>query len=129
MSIVQTIGIEKEILVLAGNLSGGTKRKLALAMSLVGNPEVLFLDEPTSGLDPGSRRNFWHILKQLKSKNRAILLTTHHLEEAEELASRIGILHTGNVMTLGTSSFIKDTFCIGYSMKVSLNDNSDITGH
>jgi len=64
-------------------------------MALIGNPEVLFLDEPTSGLDPGSRRNFWKILKQLRARNRAILLTTHHLEEAEELASRIGILHSG----------------------------------
>jgi len=66
MSIVQNLGIEKQIMVKASELSGGTKRKLALAMSLVGNPEILFLDEPTSGLDPGSRRNFWDILKKLK---------------------------------------------------------------
>lgn len=72
-------------------MSGGNKRKLSLAMALIADSEILFLDEPSSGLDPASRRTIWGILKEVKNQNRTIILTTHHLEEAEELASRIGV--------------------------------------
>lgn len=73
------------------NLSGGNKRKLSLAMALIGHSKILFLDEPSSGLDPSSRRILWDILKEVKKESRTIILTTHHLEEAEELAERIGV--------------------------------------
>jgi len=89
------------------NLSGGNKRKLSLAMALIGNSKILLLDEPSSGLDPSSRKIIWEILKKVKSEKRTIILTTHHLEEAEELAERIGIMAKGKLLTVGTCNFIK----------------------
>lgn len=89
------------------NLSGGNKRKISLACALIGGSDILFLDEPTSGLDPVSRRSVWDILKKIKSENKTILLTTHHLEEADELADRIAIMSSGKLLILGTSNYIK----------------------
>ncbi|MDO4601336.1 MAG: ATP-binding cassette domain-containing protein [Eubacteriales bacterium] len=87
--------------------SGGMKRKLDIAMSLVGNPEVLFLDEPTTGLDPQSRRSMWEMIKKLKDAGTTVFLTTQYLEEAEELADRIGILDKGRIIAEGTSKELK----------------------
>jgi ATP-binding cassette subfamily A (ABC1) protein 3 len=89
------------------NLSGGNKRKLSLAMALIGNSKIIFLDEPSSGLDPNSRRLIWDILEQVKNENRTIILTTHHLEEAEHLAERIGIMARGKLLTVGSNDYIK----------------------
>lgn len=91
----------------AASYSGGMKRKLDIAMSLVGNPEVLFLDEPTTGLDPQSRRGMWEMIKKLKDSGTTIFLTTQYLEEAEELADRIGILDQGRIVAEGTSKELK----------------------
>lgn len=77
------------------SLSGGSKRKLSLAMSLVGDSKIVFLDEPTSGMDAYSRRAIWDILERVKEDRRTIILTTHHLDEAEVLADRIGIMSKG----------------------------------
>ncbi|SDS10471.1 ABC-2 type transport system ATP-binding protein [Friedmanniella luteola] len=84
------------------SLSGGERRRLDLALALMGRPEVLFLDEPTTGLDPQSRRTTWDLVRGLLDAGTTVLLTTHHLEEAEELADRIAILHEGAVATAGT---------------------------
>jgi ATP-binding cassette subfamily A (ABC1) protein 3 len=77
---------------LISELSGGSKRKLSLAMALVGDAKIIFLDEPTSGMDAFSRRQIWTILERIKKEKRTIILTTHHLDEAEILADRIGIM-------------------------------------
>lgn len=77
------------------SLSGGSRRKLSLAMSLVGDSKIVFLDEPTSGMDAYSRRAIWDILERVKEDRRTIILTTHHLDEAEVLADRIGIMSKG----------------------------------
>ncbi|GAA1824033.1 ABC transporter ATP-binding protein [Microlunatus capsulatus] len=84
------------------SLSGGERRRLDLALALMGRPEVLFLDEPTTGLDPQSRRATWDLVRSLLDAETTVLLTTHYLEEAEELADRIAILHEGAVATSGT---------------------------
>jgi ATP-binding cassette subfamily A (ABC1) protein 3 len=89
------------------NLSGGNKRKLSLAMALIGNSKIIFLDEPSSGLDPNSSRLIWDILEQVKNENRTIILTTHHLEEAEHLSERIGIMARGKLLTVGSNDYIK----------------------
>jgi len=86
-------------------LSGGNKRKLSLAMAVLGKTRVIFLDEPTSGMDPQNRRVMWYHLKQLKEQGLTILLTTHHLDEADELADRIAIMSKGRLLALGTSEF------------------------
>lgn len=80
---------------LTKHLSGGNKRKLSLGCALVGNSRIIFLDEPTSGMDPVSRRGIWDILEEARNEGRSIILTTHHLDEAEVLANRIGIVSRG----------------------------------
>ncbi|MFF3452569.1 ABC transporter ATP-binding protein [Streptomyces sp. NPDC002667] len=83
-------------------LSGGEKRRLDLALALLGDPEVLFLDEPTTGLDVEGRRSTWELVRELRDNGTTVLLTTHYLEEAESLADRLAILHEGRVATVGT---------------------------
>ena len=85
----------------AKTLSGGWKRKLSIAMAIIGNPQILYLDEPTLGLDVLARRELWHIVEILK-KNMTIILTTHYMEEAEALADRIAIMIDGKIVGLGT---------------------------
>lgn len=105
---------------LAKNLSGGNKRKLCLANSLIGGARIIFLDEPSSGLDPNSRQSIWQILKNISRMNRSIILTTHHLEEAEELSKRIGIMSKGKLIILGSPSFITHHFSVGYHVVITL---------
>lgn len=87
--------------------SGGMKRKLDIAMSLVGSPDVLFLDEPTTGLDPQSRLAMWQIVRRLRDGGMTVLLTTQYLEEAEQLADQIGILSEGKILAEGTPARLK----------------------
>ncbi len=82
------------------NLSGGMKRRLILARSLINNPELLILDEPTTGLDPHSRHSVWDKLNQLKAKNTTLILTTHYMEEAEKLCDRVAIMDLGKIVTI-----------------------------
>jgi ABC-2 type transport system ATP-binding protein len=87
--------------------SGGMRRRLDIAMSLIGNPPVIFLDEPTTGLDPQSRLEVWSSIKRLAEQGTAVLLTTQYLDEAEQLADRIGILHEGRIIANGTLAELK----------------------
>lgn len=91
----------------ASAFSGGMRRKLDLAMTLVGKPSVIFLDEPTSGLDPRSRRNLWQIIRELVSDGVTIFLTTQYLEEADQLADRIAVLDGGKIVAQGTAEELK----------------------
>lgn len=91
----------------AGTYSGGMMRKLDIAMSLVGEPAVIFLDEPTTGLDPEARKEVWKTIKTLSSGGTTILLTTQYLEEAEHLADRIAILHSGKIIANGALEELK----------------------
>lgn len=93
-----------------GNYSGGMVRRLDIAMSLVGKPAVIFLDEPTTGLDPEGRLEVWKTIKELANSGVTILLTTQHLEEAEQLADRIAILHEGKIIANGTLEELKKLF-------------------
>ncbi|MFC8848167.1 ATP-binding cassette domain-containing protein [Micromonospora sp. NPDC057141] len=91
----------------ASTYSGGMRRRLDLAMTLVGSPQVIFLDEPTTGLDPRSRRNMWQIVRDLVAGGVTIFLTTQYLEEADELADRIAVLDRGRVVAEGTAEELK----------------------
>jgi len=84
------------------NLSGGQKQRLAVACALVGDPDLLFLDEPTTGLDPQSRRQLWEIIRDLRSRGRTILLTTHYMDEAERLCDHVAVVDHGKVIALGS---------------------------
>jgi ABC-2 type transport system ATP-binding protein len=91
----------------AATYSGGMRRRLDIAMSLIGNPPVIFLDEPTAGLDPQARIEVWQAVKELAKGGTTVLLTTQYLEEAEQLAGRIAILHQGRIIVNGTLSELK----------------------
>jgi len=88
------------------NLSGGQKQKMGLALSLVNAPELLFLDEPTTGLDPNARRAIWEVIRGLKAKGKTIILTTHYLDEAQQLSDRVAIMDHGGIVAMGTTEEI-----------------------
>ncbi|HVP23087.1 MAG TPA: ABC transporter ATP-binding protein [Conexivisphaerales archaeon] len=100
------------------NLSGGQKQKYGLALSLVNDPELVFLDEPTTGLDPQARRAVWEVIRELKKDGRAVLLTTHYLQEAEELADRVAIMNLGQIITSGTPEEIIIKYGIGEKLVI-----------
>lgn len=83
-------------------LSGGQRRRLDVALGIIGNPELLFLDEPTTGFDPKARRDFWALIRTLKGEGRTILLTTHYLDEAEALADRVAVINKGQIIEVST---------------------------
>ncbi|MBT2479580.1 ATP-binding cassette domain-containing protein [Streptomyces sp. ISL-94] len=91
----------------ASTYSGGMKRRLDIAMTLVGNPRIIFLDEPTTGLDPRSRHNMWQIIRELVAGGVTVFLTTQYLEEADELADRIAVLNDGKIAAQGTAEELK----------------------
>ncbi|MFE0547525.1 ATP-binding cassette domain-containing protein [Streptomyces sp. NPDC058891] len=91
----------------ASTYSGGMKRRLDIAMTLLGNPQIIFLDEPTTGLDPRSRHNMWRIVRELVSDGVTVFLTTQYLEEADELADRIAVLNDGRIAAEGTAEELK----------------------
>ncbi len=100
--LLEWVGLEEKGKALVRTLSGGQKRRLALAVALVGDPELLILDEPTTGLDPQARRRIWEILEELKSRGKTILLTTHYMEEAEALSDWVCIMDHGKIVAEGT---------------------------
>ena len=102
---------------IASTLSGGMKRKLSLAMALVGGSKLIILDEPTSGLDVESRRQVWDLIKKIK-RGRSIVMSTQHLEEADELSDRICIMSHGRLLALDTAFNIKKQFGVGYNLYI-----------
>jgi lipooligosaccharide transport system ATP-binding protein len=102
--LLEFVDMKEKANVKIGNLSGGMKRRLVLARSLINNPELLILDEPTTGLDPHSRRSVWDKLNHLKAMDTALILTTHYIEEAEILCDRVAIMDLGKIVTIDTPS-------------------------
>jgi ABC-2 type transport system ATP-binding protein len=104
--ILKEVLLEESTKTFFEDLSGGQKRKTGLALSLVNSPELLFLDEPTTGLDPNARRAIWDVIRNLKAKGKTIILTTHYLDEAQQLSDRVAIMDHGHIVAMGTTSEI-----------------------
>jgi ABC-2 type transport system ATP-binding protein len=104
--ILQEVLLDDSAGVLFENLSGGQKQKMGLALSLVNSPELLFLDEPTTGLDPNARRAIWRVIRALKNKGKTVILTTHYLDEAQQLSDRVAIMNHGCTVAMGTADEI-----------------------
>jgi ABC-2 type transport system ATP-binding protein len=100
--VIGIVGLAEKAGALVRTLSGGQKRRLDLGLALVGNPELIFLDEPTTGFDPGARRAAWETILNLRSLGTTILLTTHYLDEAEQLADRVAVLRDGQIVREGS---------------------------
>jgi ABC-2 type transport system ATP-binding protein len=99
--VLELVGLAEKAPARVRTLSGGQKRRLDLGLGLVGDPEVLFLDEPTTGFDPAARRAAWEVIRSLRSLGKTILLTTHYLDEAEQLSDRVAVLRDGRIVALG----------------------------
>lgn len=100
------------------NLSGGQKQKLGLALSMVNSPELLFLDEPTTGLDPSARRAIWNVIRTLKAAGKTVILTTHYLEEAQQLSDRVAIMNHGQIIAMGTADQIIQQYGSGEKLEI-----------
>ena len=99
---VAQVSLETKANALIEQLSGGQQQRLAVAVALVGDPELLFLDEPTTGLDPQSRRQLWDVIRNLRDRGRTVLLTTHYMDEAERLCDRVAVIDQGKIIALGS---------------------------
>jgi len=135
-AVITLVGLDEKRDDRVHNLSGGQRRRLDVALGIIGSPEILFLDEPTTGFDPEARRAFWGLIRTLKAEGTTILLTTHYLDEAEELADRVAVINHGKIVeiatpaTLGGRHLAKATISWKekgqIQTKLSLNPTADI---
>jgi ABC-2 type transport system ATP-binding protein len=100
--VIARVSLDSKANAFIEQLSGGQQQRLAVALSLVGDPEILFLDEPTTGLDPQSRRQLWDVIRDLRGRGRTVLLTTHYMDEAERLCDRVAVIDQGKIIALGS---------------------------
>jgi ABC-2 type transport system ATP-binding protein len=98
---IELVGLQEKADARTKELSGGQRRRLDLALALIGDPELVFLDEPTTGFDPAARRTAWGVIRRLKELGKTVLLTTHYLEEAQELSDRVAIVKDGLIVAEG----------------------------
>ena len=100
--VIELVGLTEKADALGRTLSGGQRRRLDVALGIIGNPELIFLDEPTTGFDPEARRAFWALILKLRDEGATILLTTHYLDEAEALADRVAVINRGQIVEVST---------------------------
>jgi ABC-2 type transport system ATP-binding protein len=132
--ILKEVLLEDSATIQYNSLSGGQKQKLGLALSLVNSPQLLFLDEPTTGLDPNARRAIWEVIRGLKAKNKTIILTTHYLDEAQQLSDRVAFMDHGKIVAVGTSDEIIAQYGSGETLEIHgfeklaayLKENTDL---
>jgi ABC-2 type transport system ATP-binding protein len=113
--VIELVGLAEKAGARVKTLSGGQKRRLDLGIALVGDPELVFLDEPTTGFDPAARRNAWDMIRSLRALGKTVLLTTHYLDEAQQLADRVAVLRAGEIVQQGTPADL-----IGATLKAEI---------
>lgn len=104
--VIELVGLTEKSDALGRTLSGGQRRRLDVALGIIGNPELIFLDEPTTGFDPEARRAFWSLIRKLRDEGATILLTTHYLDEAEALADRVAVINRGKIIEVSTPALL-----------------------
>ncbi len=121
--LLQISGLEDKRSSLHKNLSGGQQQRLALALALINDPEILFLDEPTAGLDPQARRNLWKIVFNMRSMGKTVILTTHYMEEAEQLCDTIIIIDQGTILAQGAPADLISTLNMNSCFEFRMDEN------
>ena len=121
-AMIESMTLSKYTDKLAGRLSGGNKRKLSVAISMICNPPIVLLDEPSTGMDPEARRFMWAVIHKLTSKSQSncVIMTTHSMDEAETLCKRMGIMVNGEFVCMGTSNYIKENYGYGYEIDMRI---------
>ena len=121
-AMIESMTLTKYTNKVAGRLSGGNKRKLSVAISMICNPPIVLLDEPSTGMDPEARRFMWAVIHKLttKSESNSVIMTTHAMDEAETLCKRIGIMVNGEFVCLGTCNYVKETYGYGYDIDIRI---------
>ena len=123
--VVELVGLEEKRDARVGTLSGGQRRRLDLALGIAGDPELVFLDEPTTGFDPSARRRSWALVQSLRSLGKTILLTTHYMDEAQNLADRVAVIAAGKIVAEGTPETLAgrdhDAALVRFRMPADLN--------
>ena len=122
--VIARVQLEEKRDARVGKLSGGQKQRLALACSIIGDPELLFLDEPTTGLDPQSRRQLWDLIEEFKATGKTVVLTTHYMDEAEVLCDRVAIVDHGKVIALGSPAQLIESLGAEHVVEFRLTGDS-----
>ncbi len=117
-NILDMVGLTEKAKAKYKELSGGQKQRFSIATTLINNPKVVFLDEPTTGLDPQARRNLWDLIRAVRSKGTTVMLTTHYMDEAENLCDRVGVIEKGKIIAIDTpDNLIDDLVKSGFERK------------
>ncbi|MFB6961769.1 ABC transporter ATP-binding protein [Streptomyces sp. NPDC056309] len=127
--VIALVGLEAKAGSRIKALSGGQRRRLDVALGVIGGPELLLLDEPTTGFDPAARRRFWALIRTLAQEGTTILLTTHYLEEAEALADRLAVVARGRIVAEGTSRELRERHATGATVEWTDPDGTPRTEH
>ena len=120
--LLETVGLEDRAGTTVAKLSGGQQQRFAIAATLVNDPEVVFLDEPTTGLDPQARRSLWDFVRAMNSDGRTIVLTTHYMEEAEQLCDRVAIMDEGKIVALDTPANLVASLDVPYEVRLATGE-------
>lgn len=136
MKSLKSVGLEDKAKSKYKELSGGQKQRFSIATTLINNPKIVFLDEPTTGLDPQARRNLWDLIRGIRDKGTTVVITTHYMDEAEQLCDRVGIMEAGKIMTLNTpDALIDELLATGFTKQKDVKGANledvfiNLTGH
>ncbi len=136
MKTLKSVGLEDKVKAKYKELSGGQKQRFSIATTLINNPKIVFLDEPTTGLDPQARRNLWELIRGIRANGTTVVITTHYMDEAEQLCDRVGIMEAGKIMTMNTpDALIDELLATGFTKQKDVKGANledvfiNLTGH
>jgi len=118
MAMLASVGLQDKAKAKHKELSGGQKQRFSIATTLINNPKIVFLDEPTTGLDPQARRNLWDLIREIRDKGTTVVITTHYMDEAENLCDRVGVMEKGEIIAMDTpDKLIDNLIASGFERK------------